>query len=95
MRKGWFKKAKRKFVKKRVYRWKLCAGHGQPAKEEIEFLRSGGLFGRSATIKFSSHDRIYQILEKARDYGFVQGFWYAREIIKKDEFFYFWFDKRI
>ena len=64
MRKGWFKKARKKFVKKRVYRWKF---YSEFSSEEIEFL-SGGWGGRSI-IKFYSHDRTCQLLEKIRDLG--------------------------
>lgn len=90
MRKGWFKKARKKFVKKRVYRWKLCF---ENSSEEIEFLN--GWAGGSYTLKFHSHDFICQLLEKVRDFGFIEGFWYARKEGKKKEGFNFWFDKRI
>ncbi len=87
MRKGWFKKARKKFVKKRVYRWKLCT---EFSREKIEYFRSG-----RNTIQFYSHDHVYQLLEKISDLGFIKGFWYARKEGRKKEGFNFWFDKRI
>ena len=89
-RKGWYKKARIKFVNKKVFSWTLSK-HKQNSHCQIQSLNSGG-----GTIRYMSKDENYQIIKAVDDLGFVKGFFKAREYAKKhsDEW-YFSFAKKI
>jgi len=85
MTKNQFKRATKKFIRKRVYSWRLENGMQKIEVNSFE-----------ARIRYySEFDEIYQIFEKARDLGFVRGFLYAREVGKRNKEFYFSFNKKI
>lgn len=86
-RKGWFKKAKKKFVKKRVYRWCFYfAGRDY----DLERYQSGRF-----SMKYRDRDATFQQLENIKILGFVKGFWKARSMAHNSESWCFYFDKRI
>lgn len=88
-RKGWFKKAKKKFVRERVYRWSFR--RPWPNREELEYHRSG-----RHTMEYYDRDIIFQQLEKVENLGFMKGFWKARSMAKADpKFWIFYFDKKV
>ena len=89
-KKGWFKKARKKFVNKRVFSWKL-----ENYRKHFDYgIR---VFKNSNTlIKYADKDRDYQIVHAISDLGFVKGFWKAREYAKKNDYDWcFGFDKKI
>lgn len=91
MRKGWFKKAKKKFIRKRVYKWELTEVFGAYVKYEIIFIHNEG-----AKLLWISRDNQYQVLKKALSLGFVDGFIYARKKhVKAPKSWLFFYDKRI
>ena len=87
MRKGWFKKAKKKFVKKRVYRWEISSYRSTP---KLQMLRTG-----SSNLQYTDKNERYQILEHAKNLGFIKGFLYGRELEKGEEGWGLSFDKRV
>lgn len=87
MRKGWFKKAKKKFVKKRIYRWEINSYGSEP---KLQMGHSG-----CSTLIHEDRDERYQILEHAQDLGFIKGFWYGRKLDKGMEGWGLHFDKRV
>ena len=87
MRKGWFKKAKSKFVKKRVYRWTMASFGAFP---RLEMYHNGRFDFRSG----DKNER-YQVLEHIKNLGFVAGFLYARKLFKSEGAWGFHFDKRV
>lgn len=91
VRKGWYKKAKKKFIRKKIYSWKLCEPFGSIGKYEIEFIHNEG-----TRITFQSKSHKYQALKKAQILGFVKGFFYARKLHQEaPDFWWFFYEKRI
>jgi len=76
-KKGWFKKARIKFVEKRVFSWTL-SDYKQNSRYQIQSLNSGG-----GTIRYMLKDESYQVIKAVDDLGFVEGFFKAREYSKK------------
>ena len=90
MRKNWFKKAKKKFIKKRIFRWILCEKWHSPPHVEVEYVWNEG-----ASLTYCSKDHLYQIIRKAKDLGFIKGFLYAESVAKRDpKSWRFYFDKK-
>jgi len=89
--KGWYKRARKKFVKKRVFRWSFTVyGGGASMRASVEHRR----FSRE--IKYRDKDKSYQIVTKVAYAGFVNGFWLGRKLVrKKPDKYYLSFDKRI
>ena len=87
MRKGWFRKARIKFIKKRVYRWVVTSYGSNPS---IEMSHTG-----FSTLTYYSKDEQYQILERLQDLGFVKGFLYGRKLDRGKEGWGLRFDNRV
>lgn len=88
MRKGWFKKAKRKFVKKRVIYWEIKYGF-----TEIPYLKARK---SSITLGYDTIDNYFVLLNEIYEKGFVTGFWAARKLkLKFPNIWKFRFQKRL
>jgi len=75
-RRGWFKKARKKFVSKRIFSWDLWSTN-------YKWTRGYSLqciMGEHITIRYiSPMNEEYQILCAIRKLGPERGFWKARE----------------
>ena len=78
-RKGWDKKARDKFVRKRVFVYKY-------GDNETEIA----VYGNSREYTYYSKDDWYQRVRKVGDRGFTRGFWYARGLGKKNIGYFSW-----
>ncbi len=78
MKKGWFKKAKRLFVKRRVYEWKFQSERGS----QPDFTLSCIVNDYPSCSGWFFFDQDNQILAHLRSLSFVKGFWKARELSK-------------
>ena len=76
-RKGWYKKARIKFVNKKMFSWTF-SNHKHNFHYQIQSLNSGG-----GTISYILKDENYQVIKAIDDLGFVKGFFKAREYVKK------------
>jgi len=81
-RKGWYKKARIKFVWKRVFSYTY----------EKDVLSSYMIEVYRDTVEFSysTKDDWYQRLKKIENKGFIGGFWYARALSKKHIGNFYW-----
>ena len=82
-----YQRAKKKFVKKRIYRYHLDYGNWG---EEGEFINGGGF-----TIKHWGKDEEYQILMEIAKLPFHKGFWKARKIANHSNPWKFYYDKKV
>ena len=76
MRKGWYKKAKKKFVKKRVYDWRYGEGW-RSYSDHLEWNNRGGQVWQCSSNAWQ------QRFETLRKEGFIKAFWLARVLAKK------------
>jgi len=82
-RKGWYKKAKLRFVLKRVYNYTYeGSGYNSPSITAYE----GNFEYKYYTKDSVTFQRIMQIKNK----GFIGGFWYARALSKKQIGNFYW-----
>jgi len=81
-RKGWYKKAKLKFVLKRVFSYTY--GKDVLSYYMIEVYRD------MVEFSYSVKDGWYQRLKKIENKGFISGFWYARALSKKHIGNFYW-----
>lgn len=89
-RKGWFKKARKKFANGRIFSWTL-SHYRDNFSHQIEALNDGGI-----SLKYNDRSEKYQVINTIHGLGFTDGFWKAREYAKKhDNNWCFTFDKII
>ena len=82
-KKNWFKKARYKFVKKRVLYWNFYyEGLGSSF---VSYELKMDCFGRGELHYSDKFNDRYYLLERISKLGFVKGFWEARRIAQKDE----------
>ena len=87
-RKGWFKKARKKFVKERVFRWVFREKRSYPGYE-IEYLHNS-----RAEMRWVVTDSMYQDLNHLYYSGFTRGFWEARRLAKNSTTWRFYWDRK-
>ena len=80
MRKGWFKRAKKKWFKQNVYSWYV---RDRESNSHSTLLA----WGRRGETDYLKYGRARFVLEQAFDYcyclGFAEGFWFARRLMFK------------
>lgn len=89
-KRGWFKKARKKFVSERIFSWAL-SHYRDNFSHQIEALNDGRI-----TLKYNDKSEKYQVINAIHGLGFASGFWKAREYAKGyDDNWCFSFDKII
>ena len=89
-RNGWFKKARKKFVNKRVFSWDF-SNYRERYNYMIEAIEGQGM-----KLRYIDKDKNYQIINTISNLGFIEGFWKAREYAKNhNDIWCFSFDKII
>jgi len=82
MRRGWYKRARKKFVRKRVYSWRFQEGWMQH-HDKLECRRDG--------VRYQySNNTWEQRIRKLKEMGFVKGFWSARQLVKRGIGEFYW-----
>lgn len=77
-----YRKAKKKFVRKRVHKWAFKEGDSKCSFRDWEIeARHDGRWSVRKTY-FSNKDE--QLKDHVLDLGFVNGFWKAREMARKN-----------
>jgi len=89
-KRGWFKKAREKFVNERIFSWTF-SNYRDNFSHEIEALNGGKI-----SLKYNDKSEKYQVINAIGNLGFVNGFWKARKYAKEhDNNWCFSFDKVI
>jgi len=94
LRKGWYKKARRKFVRKRVFSWRLCQDNCIGW-----WYKRSRLSRKLSQTGWSPSSEHKQVMEKLNRMSFAKGFWYARKWLQRHPFndgkfdFYFLIDE--
>lgn len=90
-RKGWFKKARKKFVSKKVFSWKLFNRKEGYFHHEIQKINDG-----SSNMRYLDKGDCYQILKTIDEFSFVEGFWKAKKYAEDNsDIWCFYFKKNI
>lgn len=77
-RKGWYKRAKRKFVKKRAWKWGIMESNKASPVFTLEIIR-----GEGCKYGYAEKEIRYQTFQYLISRGFDKGFWEARQLGKE------------
>jgi len=89
-KKGWFKKARKRFTSERIFSWTL-SHYRDRFSHQIEASNDGEI-----SLRYDDRSEKYQVINAIHSLGFTDGFWKARAYAKEhDNNWCFSFDKII